>query len=56
MTIEEAHMSESVKTSNESRTFKKKIIIWKEYPSLISAREEALNFGKRNNVKFVTRT
>lgn len=47
-------MFESINNSNQAKTFNEVFIVGKEYHSLSDARQEALNFGKENNVLFVT--
>ncbi|KAI9273494.1 hypothetical protein EDC94DRAFT_655397 [Helicostylum pulchrum] len=56
MSRQEMSMFEDVGNSDENETFNEVFTIGKEYSTLSAAREEAFDFGKKNNVVFVTRS
>ncbi|KAI9272153.1 hypothetical protein EDC94DRAFT_690580 [Helicostylum pulchrum] len=56
MSRQEIPMFENVGNSDENETFNEVFTIGKEYSTLSAAREEAFDFGKKNNIVFVTRS
>ncbi|GAA5806559.1 hypothetical protein HPULCUR_012096 [Helicostylum pulchrum] len=54
MSTQEIHLFESINYTNEIKNFKEVFKVGKKHSNLATAHEEALSFGKENDMAFVT--